>query len=137
MKVTLTSDESLRIEPATGTLTIEAPTADTQYSPFHMVGSGLGMCTFAVLQSYAAHKNLPVDDLLVDVSWSFVENPHRVGSMTVRLEWPSLPPELWPRAIRVANLCAVHNTLTHPPQITIEGVGAESPAIEAPVGLAT
>jgi len=51
--------------------------------------------------------------------------------MKVQLVWPSLSAELWPRAIRVANLCGIHNTLTHPPRITVEAAGVESPPIEA------
>ncbi|MDQ3673566.1 MAG: OsmC family protein [Gemmatimonadota bacterium] len=119
MKILLTSSESLRLEPASGQLTIEAPTAEMSYGPFHMLGSSLAACTFSVLQSWATHKNLPVDDLRIDVSWSFVEQPHRVGSMNVKLEWPSLAADMWPRALRVANLCGVHNTLTHPAEITV------------------
>ena len=126
MKITLTGDESLRLEAGSGPLTIEAPSADKSYTPFHMLGSSLAACTFSVLQSYASHKNLPVDDLTVDVSWDFVENPHRVGSMSVKLNWPSLPADMWPRAMRVANLCGVHNTLTHSPQLSIEPAVAAS-----------
>jgi uncharacterized OsmC-like protein len=129
MKILLTSAESLRVEPTTGPLTIEAPTADMSYGPFHMLGSSLAMCTFSVLQSWATNKKLRVDDLRIDVNWSFVEQPHRVGSMNVKLEWPSLAPDMWPRAIRVANLCGVHNTLTHPPRIVVEATGA--PAVAA------
>lgn len=80
MRILLTSAESLRLEPTTGQLTIEAPTADMSYGPFHMLGSSLAVCTFSVLQSWATNKNLGVDDLRVDVSWSFVENPHRVSA---------------------------------------------------------
>ena len=131
MRITLTGEESLRLEPTPGPLSIEAPTPDVQYSPFHMLGSALGACTLSVLLSWASNKNLGVDDLKVDVSWDFVEGQHRIGSMKVRLLWPSLSAELWPRAIRAANLCGVHNTLTHPPQITVEALGVESPPIEA------
>lgn len=131
MKITLTGEESLRLEPTSGPLTIEAPTPEVQYSPFHMLGGALGACTLSVLQSWATNKDLGVNDLKVDVSWSFLEGQHRLGSMKVRLLWPSLSAELWPRAVRAANLCGVHNTLTHPPQITVEAVGVESPPIEA------
>ena len=131
MKITLTGEESLRLEPTSGPLSIEAPTPDVQYSPFHMLGSALGGCTLSVLHSWASNKNLGVDDLKVDVSWEFVEGQHRVGSMKVQLLWPSLSAELWPRAIRAASLCGIHNTLTHPPEITVEAVGMESKPIEA------
>lgn len=120
MKIILTGAESLRLEPTTGQLTIEAPSPDTGYSPFHMLASALATCTFSVLQSWATNKSFPVDDLRLDVSWTFAEQPHRVGSMKVTLEWPSLAADMWPRAIRVANLCGVHNTLTHPPGIAVE-----------------
>lgn len=131
MKITLTGEESLRLEAMGGPLTIEAPTPDLQYSPFHMLGSALGACTFSVLQSWAANKNIGVEDLKVDVSWTFVEGQHRVGSMKVALDWRTLAPELWPRAIRAATLCGVHNTLTRSPGISIVAVGAVPSAKEA------
>ena len=130
MKITLTGEESLRVEPTPGMLTVEAPSRDRGYSPFHMLASGLGMCTFSVLQSWASNKNIGVDDLTIDVSWKFVEGEHRFESVTVKLDWPSLSPELWPRAMRAAHVCGVHQTLTHTVPIHIDAVGAESPWIE-------
>lgn len=135
MKITLTGEESLRLEPTPGPLTIEAQSHDQSYSPFHMLGSALGACTFSVLQSWASNKNVAADDLKIDVSWTFAEGQHRVGSMSVKLDWPSLSAELWPRAIRAASLCGVHQTLTHPIQISVDAVGAETPEIEAPASL--
>ncbi|MDP9206716.1 MAG: OsmC family protein [Gemmatimonadota bacterium] len=131
MKITLTGEESLRLEPTSGQLTIEAASRDQGYSPFHMLGSALGVCTFSVLQSWASNKTIAVDDLKVDVSWTFVEGEHRIGTMKVVLAWPSLSAELWPSAIRAAGLCGVHKTFTHPIEITVDAVGVESPAIEA------
>ena len=131
MRITLTGEESLRIEATSGQLTIESASPDQSYSPFHMLGSALGMCTFSVLQSWASNKNIAVDDLKLDVSWTFVEAEHRVGTMKVVLAWPSLSAELWPRAIRAASVCGVHKTLTHAIEITVDAVGVESPAIEA------
>jgi len=131
MKITLTGEESLRIEPAHGPLTIEAASHDQSYSPFHMLGSALGACTTSVLLSWASNKSIGVDDLKVDVSWTFIEGEHRIGTMKVLLDWPSLSPELWPRVIRAATLCGVHKTLTHPIEISVDAVGTESPAIEA------
>jgi putative redox protein len=135
MKITLTGEESLRLEASAGALTIESQSHEQGYSPFHMLGSALAGCTMFVLQSWASNKNVPTDDLKIDVSWTFVEGEHRVGSMSVKLGWPSLPAELWPRVIRAANLCGVHKTLTHPIDISVDAVGFESPAIEAPAPL--
>jgi len=131
MKITLTGEESLRLEPSSGPLTIESESPDQSYSPFHMLGSALGGCTFSVLQSWAANRNIAADDLKIDVGWTFVEGQHRVGSMSVKLDWPSLSAEVWPRAIRVASVCGIHQTMTHPIEITVDAVGAEAPEIEA------
>ena len=130
MKITLTGEESLRIEPTPDPVTIEATSHDQSYSPFHMLGSALGACTLSVLQSWAVNRNMRADDLAVDVSWTFAERQHRLGSVAVKLAWPSLSAELWPRAIRAANLCGIHQTLTHPVAITVDAVGVESPTIE-------
>jgi uncharacterized OsmC-like protein len=135
MKITLTGEESLRLEPSSGPLTIEAQSPDQSYSPFHMLGSALGACTFSVLQSWASNRNIASGDLRIDISWTFVEGQHRVGSMNVKLDWPSLSAEAWPRAIRVANVCGIHQTMTHPIEITVDAVGAQAPEIEAPAPL--
>ena len=133
MKITVTGEESIGVEPTAEQLTIESPTPDLHYSPFHMLGSALGGCTLFVLQSWASNKGISVEGLKVDVSWTFVEGEHRVGSMNVKLDWPTLSVELWPRAIRAASLCGVHNTLTHPPEITVVAPGAQAPPMEASV----
>ena len=91
MKITLTGDDAIRLEPTSGPLTIEAPTADMGYSPFHMLASALATCTFSVLQSWATHKKLSVDDLILDVQWKFADDPHRVSDLDVSFTWPSLP----------------------------------------------
>jgi predicted DCC family thiol-disulfide oxidoreductase YuxK/uncharacterized OsmC-like protein len=126
MIITLTGEESLTVEPSPGELTIEAETRDQSYSPFHMLGSALGACTQSVLQSWASNKNIGFDDLKIDISWKFPEGLHRVESMSVKVAWPSLSPELWPRAIRVARLCGVHQTLTNPIAISVTAAGVES-----------
>ena len=137
MKITLTGEESVRLEPTTGMLTIEAPSRDRGYSPFHMLGSALAACTFSVMQSWASNKDVGVDDLKIDVSWKFAEGQHRVEEMDVKIDWPSLSAELWPRALRAAHVCGIHQTLTHTVRIAANAVGAQSPAIESPPALDT
>ena len=119
MKITLRGDDAIRLEPTPGALTIEAPTADMSYSPFHMLASALASCTFSVLQSWATHKKLSVDDLVLDVQWKFADDPHRVSDLDVSFTWPSLPADRVAIAKRVAALCTVHATLMHPPSIGI------------------
>ena len=120
MKITIISDEAIRVQAHDGPMTIEADSAERSYGPFHMLGSSLGYCTYSVLQSWATHAGINTDSLLVDVAWKFAENPHRVGEFSVSLTWPGLPEERRAAARRVAALCAVHKTLTHPAAIEVE-----------------
>ena len=129
MKITLLSDDAIRLEPIPGALTIEAPSAEMSYSPFHMLASGLATCTFSVLHSWATHAKIPVDDLSLEVQWRFGEDPHRVSDIGVIFDWPSLPENRIGAAKRVAEMCTIHATLTHPPHITI-AAASELPAHE-------
>ena len=120
MKITLLSDDEILLEESGGILTIEATSVELQYSPYHMLASALASCTFSVLHSWSAHAKLKADDLKLRVSWEFAENPHRVGSITMRVEWPSLPAERRQAATRAASLCPVHHTLTGGAPVAIE-----------------
>ena len=117
MKILLISDERLRVEGGAGPLTIEADSAEMQYSPFHMLASGLAMCIHSVLHSWATNAKLTGEGLAVEVGWTFVEDPHRVGEFEVEVVWPSLPENRRAAAERAAHLCTVHKTFQHSPQI--------------------
>lgn len=121
MKITLISDEEIRAEESLGTmLTIEADSHHRSYSPYHMLASGLAVCTFSVLASWASHAGLNAEGLTINVRWSFVEDPHRVGRIDLRFDWPNLPSERRKAAKRAASLCPVHNTFKIAPEISIE-----------------
>jgi uncharacterized OsmC-like protein len=119
MKITLLSDDAIRLEPIPGALTVEAASPEMSYSPFHMLASGLATCTFSVLQSWATHARIPIDDLTLEVQWRFADDPHRVGDIGVIFDWPSLPANRLTAAKRVAEMCTIHATLMHSPRITI------------------
>ena len=120
MKITLLSDERIRLDGKAGPLSVEAESAEMQYSPFHMLASGLATCTYSVLASWGTHAKLPVDDLAIEVGWAFEENPHRVGRLDVDVIWPGLPPERRNAAMRAAGLCTVTKTLEMPPTVAVE-----------------
>jgi uncharacterized OsmC-like protein len=117
VKITLLADDRIRVDAGAGPMSIEAESAETSYSPFHMLASALATCTLSVLHAWAANAKLPADDLAVEVGWSFVEDPHRVGSIALEIDWPALPEHRRAAAERVADLCTVKVTLHHPPQI--------------------
>jgi uncharacterized OsmC-like protein len=128
VKITLLSDERIRLDGEAGPMTIEAPSPETTYSPFHMLASGLATCTLSVLHAWATNARVPADDLSIEVGWTFAEDPHRVGSMDVELIWPSLPENRRAAAQRVADLCTIKVTLKHPPEVRTEVRGAAKEA---------
>jgi uncharacterized OsmC-like protein len=130
VKLTLLSDESIRLEPIPGPMTIEAISAEQSYSPFHMVAGGLAYCTFSVMHSWATHAKLDATDLTLNVSWTFGDKPHRVARYDIQFEWPSLPAARLAAAKRVAEMCTVHATLQHPPEIVIDGHAGTPPTAE-------
>ena len=136
MKITLLADDAIRLEPVAGPMTIEAASADVTYSPFHMLGSSLATCTFSVIQSWATHAKISLDDLVIDVRWKFGENPHRVSDVAVTFDWPSLPANRVAAARRVAELCTIHATLHHPPHVTVEPAARDATPAPQPAGSA-
>lgn len=120
MKITLLSDDRIRLDGKAGPLSVEADSAEMQYSPFHMMASGLATCTYSVLASWGTHAKLSVDDLAIEVGWMFAEDPHRVGGMDVDVIWPSLPEERRAAAVRAAGLCTIKKTLEMPPPVAVE-----------------
>ena len=134
MKITLLSDEAVRLESTGGAMTIEALAPEQSYSPFHMLASSLAYCTWSVLASWASHAGITPDDLAIEVRWEFAEKPHRVGTIDMSFTWPSLPMARQAAAKRAAELCAVHATLSHPPTITI--TQADASAAPAPGAVA-
>jgi uncharacterized OsmC-like protein len=120
LKIILLSDDKIRLEPGPGPLTIEATSADQTYSPFHMLASSLATCTFSVLYSWATNAKLDVATLAVEVEWNFADQPHRVGDMRVTVHWHGLPPARVTAVQRAAELCTVHATHRHPPNVAIE-----------------
>ena len=134
MKITLLADDAIRLEPVAGPMTIEASSAEMVYSPFHMLASSLATCIFSVINSWATHAKIPVDDLVIDVKWKFADEPHRVSDLDVTFDWKSLPPNRIAAARRVAELCTVHATLHHPPNINVSPATQATAAAPQPAG---
>ena len=137
MKITLLSDDAIRLTPEPGPLTIEAQSLEQSYSPFHMLASSLATCTFSVMHSWATHADLRGDDLTIEVRWTFAEDPRRVDHITLTFDWPSLPERRLAAAKRVAEMCTVHTTFENPPHIVIDAARQAAPTPPATAGTAT
>jgi uncharacterized OsmC-like protein len=134
VKITLLSDDAIRLTPDPGPMTIEAQSAEQTYSPFHMLASSLATCTFSVMYSWATHADLRADDLSIEVRWTFADDPQRVGEMSLAFAWPSLPERRLAAAKRVAEMCTIHATFKQPPRVTIDAAQPARADTEAAVG---
>ena len=126
VKIILLSEDAIRVELAPGPVTIEALSAEQSYSPFHMLASALATCTVSVMYAWASHAGLNANDLAIEVRWTFADDPHRVDTMQLTFDWPSLPDNRYAAAARVAEMCTVHSTLHHPPVITVGAAASHS-----------
>jgi uncharacterized OsmC-like protein len=124
VKITLLDEYRLRYEPAPGPLTVDALAPDAQVTPYQLVAGGLAACTYSIMASWAEQAKLSADDLAIEVTWGFVEKPHRLGNLDLRFEWPSLPAERLEAAKRVAARCPVHLSFEHAPSLGIDGTAA-------------
>ena len=129
VKITLLSEDSIRLEPVPGQMTIEAPSAEQSFSAFHMLASGLAYCTFSVMYAWAENAGLDAGDLTFDVSWTFAQDPQRIDRYDMRFNWPSLPERRLEAARRVAKMCTIHATFAQPPVIAI--AGTTGPSVDA------
>lgn len=97
-----------------------------------MVAGGLAYCTFSVMYAWAEHAGLKAEDLVVDVSWTFADDPYRVAKYAIQFAWPSLPAKRLAAAKRVAEMCTIHATLLHTPTISIDGTASPSTTESSP-----
>ena len=132
MKITLLEEYRLRYEPAPGPLTIDALAPDAPVTPYQLVAGGLAACTYAIMASWAEQAKLSADDLTLELTWGFVEKPHRLGNLDLRFEWPSLPAERLEAAKRVAARCPVHLSFEHAPSLGIDGTAGAPGAVAPP-----
>ena len=116
MQLTLESEQRIRLEYR-DSLELEVDSAEFHFSPLHMLAASLATCTMAVLLAWADTIKLSGQELALILEWEYAEGPYRVGEYRMTIEWPNLPEQRRPVALRVAEQCTVDATLRLPPFI--------------------
>jgi putative redox protein len=99
---------------------------DSAPKPIELLGAALGTCVAFYVQQYCQSRELPYEDLRVEVEQHSERNPARVGRFDVRVLLPhALPANHLEMLQRVAKSCPVHNTLAPGAEI---GIWLEVPA---------
>ncbi len=103
---------------------------DAGMSPVELFIGSLASCVGYFVGRYCARHKIVCEGFTVDAEWSYAEQPHRVGSVSMRIILPvQLTPDQRERLLKVAHGCTVHQSLVVPPTLKIdlhEGSGARA-----------
>ena len=107
------------------TIVTDQPTedggADAGMSPVELFVGSLASCVGYFVGRYCARHKIACEGFTVDVEWSYAEQPHRVGSVSMRIDLPvQLTSEQRERLLKVAHGCTVHQSLAVPPTLKID-----------------
>lgn len=96
---------------------------DAGMAPAEMLAGSLGACVAMMVQGYCDARGYTDGDVAVCVTLEMADNPKRVGGFAIDVELPDgFPEEKMDAVRRVAELCPIHATLAHPPQIDVDFV---------------
>jgi uncharacterized OsmC-like protein len=83
--------------------------------------ASLGSCTGSVLVYFASRHGISLEGMKISLDWRLAERPHRIGEIGVKVSLPETVSEKDVGTLeRVAHSCLIHNTLTHPPEVSLE-----------------
>jgi uncharacterized OsmC-like protein len=109
--------------------TVDQPTADgggdTAPTPTELFVAGLVSCVAFYARRYLARHNLPTAGLRVTGDYHLAPRPARVSGVRIHITVPDgVPEDRRDALLAVASHCTVHNSLTTPPEVTVELAGA-------------
>lgn len=99
-----------------------------------MLAGSLATCTLSVLAAWADTADLGLEELEIELSWEYVDEPFRVGHYDMVLHWPSLPEARHAAATRAAGQCTVETTLRHGTLIRVGMAPGPKPGDSPPSG---
>ncbi|MBI5853756.1 MAG: OsmC family protein [Nitrospirae bacterium] len=93
---------------------------DAGMSPVDLFVGSLTACVAYFVGRYCARHQILCESLTVEADWTMAEQPHRVGTIALRIHLPeTLNPSERERLLRVAHGCTVHQSLVVPAQVEI------------------
>lgn len=105
---------------------------DVGMTPVELFVGSLATCVGYFVARYCARHDIPTAGLSIDADWTMAEQPHRVGTVAIRLHLPSrLTPSQEEKLLKVAHACTVHQSIAVPPKIEINLLSAPDPHAHA------
>ena len=94
---------------------------DEAMTPPEIFLSAIGACAAFYAVAYLKKKGLPYEGTEVEISAEKLTSPARLGEIRVVVHAPSeLAPEHKAGVDDSVHHCVLHNTLIHPPKVTVE-----------------
>ncbi|MBI3610790.1 MAG: OsmC family protein [Nitrospirae bacterium] len=99
---------------------VEEGGQDQGMTPVEIFIASLGGCVGYFAARFCRRHGIPTVGLTIAVEWDYAERPHRVGTITVHVDLPArLDSEMKNRLRQVLEGCTIHQSLTHPPRISV------------------
>lgn len=89
-------------------------------TPPELLVVSLTTCVGVYAVMYMQRAGLDTAGIKITADYNKVTQPTRIGSITVKLEAPSISDEHKDKFMKFVNNCMVHNTLHHCPEISID-----------------
>lgn len=114
---------------------VDQPTTDggqdTGPTPTELFAASLAACVAFYARRYLLRHRLPTAGLAVESDFLMAARPARVDMIRIAVRPPyDLPASRRDGLLAVASHCTVHNSLVHPPDVTVEliedGANAEA-----------
>ena len=99
---------------------VESGGTDTGPTPPELVAAALGTCVGIYAVHFCRKHNISPEGMAITTEWTKALEPTRIGTLHVRVELPAgVPVEQHAAFMRTVEQCLVHNTLRHPPEVSI------------------
>jgi uncharacterized OsmC-like protein len=96
----------------------------TRTLPVEMLCASLGACITLMIDDYCCRIGCKDGHAAVSMTYQMGGTPKRIETITIDIELPcDFPEEKKKAALRVAQACPIHATLSHNPHIDMDIVG--------------
>jgi putative redox protein len=125
MKVEFRGGARFDIVSGRHTIVIDQPVEDggqdAGMSPVELFVGSVASCVAYFVGRYCGRHTIACEGFTIDAEWSIAEQPHRVGSVSMRINLPAaLTDDQKERLLKVAHGCTVHQSLAVPPAVKID-----------------
>ena len=105
-------------------ITIDQPRSadgkDKGMDPVELLNVSIASCAAYFAMAFLRRRISDLTGLEVECDWQYAENPHRVGTIDLKVVLPACLSEQEKEGLlRSVEHCTVKNTLEHPPRIRV------------------